>query len=247
MNNKSHFGPPSHAIVMKKEEALADRYLRSIGFVDPVFEPDGNVPPDFVCDGRIAIEVTRLNQRDTEGAGLEERSIPLTARFVALLASLGPPAADGCYFVGFTFRRPLERWPIVRERIKSALLTFDYWTLGDSNYARVPIAERFEIAILRANKVGAQRFVLAGLNDHDSGGWIVSELMRNIEITVAEKAKKVQPYRSRYPEWWLVLVDTISLASSADASELRAHLARSPNWTRVVLIDPRTPESAQVL
>jgi hypothetical protein len=232
---------------VKKEEALADRYLRSIGFVDPVFEPDGNIPPDFLCDGRIAVEVTRLNQRDAEGAGLEEHSIPLTHRFVALLASLGPPAADGCYFVGFTFRRPLGRWPMLRERIKSTLLAFEYSTLGDSNYARVPIAERFEIAILRASKVGTHRFGLAGLNDHDSGGWIVSELIRNIQITVAEKVEKIAPYRSRYPEWWLVLVDTISLASADDAFALREHVARSPEWARVVLIDPRKPESAQVL
>ena len=232
---------------MKKEEALADRYLRSIGFVDPVFEPDGNIPPDFLCDGRIAVEVTRLNQRDAEGAGLEEHSIPLTHRFVVLLASLGPPGAHGCYFVGFTFRRPMGRWPMLRERIKSTLLAFDYSTLGDSNYARVPIAERFEIAILRASKVSAQRFVLAGLNDHDSGGWIVSELIRNIQITVAEKVEKIAPYRSRYPEWWLVLVDTISLASADDAFALREHVARSPEWERIVLIDPRKPESAQVL
>lgn len=230
---------------MKKEEELADRYLRSKGFVNPVFEPDGKIPPYFLCDGRIAIEVTRLNQRDAAGAGLEERSIPLRKNFAALLASLGPPATDGCYFVGFTFRRPLEQWPILRERIKSTLLAFDCSTLD--NCARVPIAERFEIAILRASDVGAQRFVLAGFNDHDSGEWIVSELIRNIKIAVAKKARKVEPYRSRYPEWWLVLVDTISLARTEDASELREHFARPREWAKIVLIDPQKPESAQEL
>ena len=43
-------------------ETAVDRFLRHSGFTDLVFEPDGNIPPDFVVEGRIAVEVRRLNQ-----------------------------------------------------------------------------------------------------------------------------------------------------------------------------------------
>ena len=47
---------------MKQEEKWVEEYLTHRGFRDIVYEPDGNVPPDFLIDGKIAIEVRRLNQ-----------------------------------------------------------------------------------------------------------------------------------------------------------------------------------------
>src|SRR2546426_401166 len=47
---------------------------------DVVYEPDGNVPPDFLVNGRIAVEVRRLNENvetDEGHRGLEEISKPL--------------------------------------------------------------------------------------------------------------------------------------------------------------------------
>ncbi|MEZ4719401.1 MAG: hypothetical protein R2851_25450 [Caldilineaceae bacterium] len=45
------------------------------GFENVVYEPDGNIPPDFLVDERIAIEVRRLNQNfvDPEGYGKKVR------------------------------------------------------------------------------------------------------------------------------------------------------------------------------
>jgi hypothetical protein len=52
---------------MKSEERIAENYLTSLGFENVVFEPDGNIPPDFFVDDRIAVEVRRLNQHFFEG------------------------------------------------------------------------------------------------------------------------------------------------------------------------------------
>jgi hypothetical protein len=49
---------------MDRSETLAYNHLVFRGFSSPVYEPDGNVPPDFLLDGRIAVEVagsTRMN------------------------------------------------------------------------------------------------------------------------------------------------------------------------------------------
>jgi hypothetical protein len=37
---------------MNREEKITEAYLKSLGFKDVIFEPDGNIPPDFSIDGR---------------------------------------------------------------------------------------------------------------------------------------------------------------------------------------------------
>ncbi len=47
---------------MNREEKITENYLKSLDYRDVVFEPDGNISPDFSIDDRIAAEVRRLNQ-----------------------------------------------------------------------------------------------------------------------------------------------------------------------------------------
>jgi hypothetical protein len=64
---------------MKKEEKIAKDYLETISN-DVVFEPDGNIPPDFKLNQVIAVEVRRLNQNIFKGnkpKGLEQERIKL--------------------------------------------------------------------------------------------------------------------------------------------------------------------------
>jgi hypothetical protein len=59
---------------MDFSERKVYQHLASRGFNDIVYEPDGNVAPEFLVNRSIAIEVRRLNQhRDTEDGprGLE--------------------------------------------------------------------------------------------------------------------------------------------------------------------------------
>ena len=44
------------------DERIVESYLISLQIGKVVYEPDGKVPPDFLVDGRIAVEVRRLNQ-----------------------------------------------------------------------------------------------------------------------------------------------------------------------------------------
>ena len=47
---------------MKAEERIAESYLQNLKLGNLMFEPHGQTTPDFVIDGRIAVEVRRLNQ-----------------------------------------------------------------------------------------------------------------------------------------------------------------------------------------
>src|SRR5213595_1852143 len=95
---------------MDSSEGIVSEYLSHRGFRDVVYEPDGNVPPDFLVDGRIAVEVRRLNQHERIGdvpRGLEQTSIPLDRLVIRILESMGPPTVGMSWFVSYSFRRPL--------------------------------------------------------------------------------------------------------------------------------------------
>ena len=52
---------------MKNEdEKIVYKYLQSLGYTDIIYEPDGNIPPDFLIDDTIAVEVRRLNLEDNQ-------------------------------------------------------------------------------------------------------------------------------------------------------------------------------------
>ena len=105
-------------------------YLELQGFKDIVFEPDGNVTPDFLISGRIAVEARRLNQHHETETGehepLEALSKPLQKRLKKLLESFGPPAHGVSWFVSYTFKRPqlTKNWEaVLREKLRAFLST----------------------------------------------------------------------------------------------------------------------------
>jgi hypothetical protein len=58
-----------------------------------------------------------------------------------------------------------------------------------------------------------------------------------------EKSKKIRPFRSKYSEWWLVLIDHIGYAH-LEAHELEAvrdNVVHPPEWEKIVLVDPLQP------
>ena len=55
--------------------------------------------------------------------------------------------------------------------------------------------------------------MLGAHTDDQEGGWVISEMVRNLDLCIAEKTKKIENYKSRYPEWWLILVDRVSFGA----------------------------------
>jgi len=95
---------------MDSSERLAEKYLHGLGLDPVIYEPDGNIPPDFSVGDKIGVEVRRLNQNyiDASGIahGLEEVSIPLWQRMKSILRSLGPSVMGECWYVGVNYARP---------------------------------------------------------------------------------------------------------------------------------------------
>lgn len=224
-------------------ERHAKNFLLS-QFQEVTFEPLGQSrPPDFLGDGRVAIEVRRLNQNTQNTGkitGLESIERKLSDAVGSILAGFGAPNSGKSWFVSYSFQRPLPDLKKLRNSIKEALdgIPTDFAT---EDVRSVQVHDNFKLMFSDAGVPLEQKFELGGYCDLDSGGWVQSELIRNVQICMDEKAQKMSAIEGVYNEWWLVLVDHVSLAigpSFLDLEFLKSNVRIPGIWDKVVLLSP---------
>ena len=235
---------------MRRSEKAVDRFLRGLGLGDVRFEPDGNVPPDFLVDERVAVEARRLNQNELLGSGyrgLEVTATPLQTAVAKVLKEQGPPPSASSWFVFYTFSRPLPDWRQLEQLLRAALAEFKA-RLEDPPH-ELRMAPGFRLEFERASRPHSSWFVPGGSVDHDSGGFTVAELITSLSICIEEKSRKVEPFLSRYAEWWLAFEDTIAYGDLDDdeLAELNNHVAVDHPFARVILVSPVEPHSGRTI
>jgi len=226
---------------MKREEQIAATYLSSLGCGTFAYEPDGNIPPDFAIQGRCAVEVRRLNEnlfKGTEAEGLEQLSIPLHETLKYVLSEYDARFAGNTFYVAISYDRsfPGQR-RAVADQMRIALNKF----LNDR--PQIPTSIRVNPAIMfdifPASTKEAQVFRHAASSDWDSGGMIVPIFIQNIYHCIKEKNAKISPYHTKYPEWWLLLVDNIGWCLDNDeADEIRGAISDLKGFQKVIVISP---------
>ncbi len=241
---------------MDDSENLVEAYLKSIGFTDVLYEPDGNVPPDFLAEGRVAVEVRRLNQNYDDGTGkgprgLEEAAIPLWRRFRDYLTGLGPaPASGQSWYVFYRFSRPTPAWKDLKRQLDALLLPFMASATPQPFETRLKVGGEFWIKLFRSPVPKPTFFRPAGHSDEQSGGWLIGEIDTNLKHCIAEKTAKIASYRAKYPEWWLVLPDHIGYGLDDFEQELFFDQVnvQPGGFDKIILLDPRDATRAfQVL
>jgi len=230
---------------MDTTEKVVEDHLKHLGYTDIVYEPDGNIPPDFLVNGTIAIEVRRLNQNHSDGVatkGLEEVAIPLWNKVKGLLASMGPATESESWFVRFRFTRPVEHWKTLEPKLRVGLTAFS--RASAKTRTIVAQGQGFELEVFcRTSKPHPTMFVMAGCSDEESGGWLLSEMESNINYCASEKSRKIEKVRSKYPQWWLALVDHIGYGlDDFDRELFRDQVSIQHDWDKIILIDPRDHE-----
>ena|SRR6185437_8711310 len=228
---------------MDESEELVYGYLKWRGFKSIKFEPEGKSTfPDFLIDGRIAVEARRLNQNHVPKQpgmkikGLEEQRKPIWNNVRETLLSLGPPIEGVSWYVDFQFERPAPAKRPLKRAIRRSLGAFR--NNEGTSPMTITLFENFSLTLFRAGKLYSHRFIMAGCEDRDSGGWVIPELERNLQICIDEKAEKLETFRITYPdkhpEWWLVFSDHISYGTKPEESlRLQRH-----NWDKIILVDP---------
>jgi hypothetical protein len=235
---------PTNSDTMNPSENTVYQYLMGRGFKHVVYEPDGKVPPDFLVDGHIAIEVRRLNEGEDCGMGhrgLEEVSEPLHKLVTRTLTAIGPSPNGVSWFVHFTYRRPLPSWKSLRNDLHDALTTVKGRT--DLQHQEIRVSSNMRLSFIRAGKLHPTLFVLGGSSDHDSGGFVVAELAKNLNVYIAEKTRKVEKARQSYPDWWLAFEDRIAYGGldENDQADLRKLVRVEAPWSRIILVNPLNP------
>ena len=234
-------------LFMDDSEKLAKAYLCHLGFDDIVYEPDGNVPPDFLVDGKIAVEVRRLNQNeltDSGPRGLEETEIPFRMKLRKLLMTLGPPRSGVSWFVHYSFRRPLPEPRELFSSLHQFLREFQDNESGETP-CRTVLNDGVEIELSRAGDTHPTFFLLGGGVDEDSGGWVFGETERNLRICIDEKTSKVRPFRHKYPQWWLILIDRMGYGvDECDRELFSQRLKVQHDWDKVLLLNPLNTQDA---
>ena len=232
---------------MDSTEQLARSYLETLGFANIVFEPDGGVPPDFLLDGRIAVEVRRLNQNVESTAGetegLEESFLPLWRKLCEYLPIVAPSTGGESWYVGIRMSRPLEPWRKIQPQLKRALTAFT--TDPDRDEVTLRVTPHLTIDLKRAGRAYPGFFMLGSGIDRDAGGFVVAEVYRNLQLCIAEKERKIERCRDKYPEWWLVLLDHIGYSLDSESrSQLRTLPTIRSAFSKVILVNPNSPANA---
>ena len=227
---------------MDATEQHVENHFKHRGYTDIRYEPDGNIPPDFLLDARIAVEVRRLNQNHFDGTdskGLEEVAIPLWKRIKGLIESFGPPTSGESWFVYFRFSRPVEPWKSLEPKLRSGLQS----VLSSSSRSRSVVAtgQGVELEVFCPTSTPhASLFVMAGCSDQQSGGWLLAEMKTNISHCASEKTRKIAKFQSKYPVWWLALVDHIGHGlDDFDREMFREKVSVEHSWDQIIVIDPR--------
>lgn len=195
---------------MDSAEEVVNRVLSNMGFGSIAFEPDGKIPPDFVIEGRIAVEVRRLTQIHDDGSGprgLSEVSIPLTQRVDKLLNSI-EGSGQSALWVSFGFKRPVPPWRQVLEpQLRRALEAF----IQSPNKCSGRIYEMPHVNVdVHEASIPLERFVvLGGFQDYEAGGWVVVEFLKSISYCIDEKTRKTAAVRHKYDGWWLAHPDRV--------------------------------------
>jgi hypothetical protein len=222
---------------MDTTEAHVEKYLVHRGHAKVDHHPDGRgSPPDFLVDGRIAVEVRRLDKNYTDGGkrqSLDQAAKPLLEIFQELLPSFGPPTTGESWYVMYDLRRPIDSWKVVKSQLRQTLATFK--ASPSVSAGEIKVCRGLTVEFRPTSKLYRAFFVLASPGDDDAGGWVVAEIIDNLKLCIAEKTPKVAHVRSKYPEWWLVLVNQIDpLLDAVDMQEVRAHVPRPGTWNRVI-------------
>jgi len=166
--------------------------------------------------------------------GLEESSIPLTVNFGRLLASYGTWAVTHLIDLSSA---STPAWPLVDKGSRKFLAAVQAGILTEGARQQT-VAPNVDLKYTCTLEGIGDAFELNDIDDPDWGGWVLDELERNLRLCIDEKTRKSAPYRSRYPEWWLVLVAQAAYQlAERNTQHFRESTHIAHDWDKIVIVN----------
>lgn len=196
---------------MNREEMLAEHYLQTLDS-DVAFEPDGNVPPDFLLNGKIAVEVTRLNEHiEVQGEikRLDDDYSKIINSIESVFKAFVSPIDDANYWVSVKIKRPFGNIKKTKKKIRSHLAEFAKAS-DILLYQKYEITDALSFSYMQGSTdTSASTFRLGFQSQHDAGGFVYDEIVKNSKYCIERKSKKIAKLKDNHQTWWLVLVDYV--------------------------------------
>jgi hypothetical protein len=204
--------------------------------------PRGNIPPDFRLNKIVAVEVRRLNQNIFKGKkpkGLEQEQIKLYRVLSKVFREFNCSIPTDNYWIHLDFKRPIRKISNIESAARSGLLSFI--KSKPPTPFKIILSRNVSIIVFKAKRKSPKVFDVGMQSDWDSGGWVSSLYVENINHCIAEKTKKIQAYKSKYCEWWLVLVDfLLGGIGEPEKTFVIQHINKNMDWKKVIVIHPET-------
>jgi hypothetical protein len=204
-------------------------------------EPDGNIPPDFLVDDLIAVEVQRLSQTETGRTTTHlETAIPLWRHVKKLTLEMGPPTHGASWYLYYRFRRPINLRKLKGD-LKRHLLAFR--DAASHQKTILNVGDNFKLEIHPAPRARETFFVMLGSSDQDGGGFLFDQIERSATTCIAKKTGKIEKYRAKYSVWWLVVVDFIAYGlDDLDVQQFKTQVSIPHwGWDKVIVLSPDDP------
>lgn len=221
---------------MNWDESIAEQYLKK-HYANVIYEPDGNIPPDFSANGCIGIEVRRLNQQhcdNGETKGLEETRIPLYKAVENVLAEYSLSQNGNNFWLQLKFKRDIGILKDIKKNTTLAIKEFQ------AQNEKIPftyqLSENVTLKFVAKASSHSPKYKIGTASDQDSGGWVVDMYTQHITHCITEKEQKIQAYKNKYQAWWLLLVDHISCMDSYDKEDIVKKLTKPSCFEKIIVI-----------
>ena len=234
-----------------EDERLARDWLVSLAsHPDSVSRPSHD-PPDYVIEGDIAVEVTRL----TEG---DERSLHSLEGVVTDVLIGLEPTGNGlslCVFWVYEALRVFPKKKQMRQQIRDALIPYTkaYRMPAGIEDLRMPCGLSLRLVHIQPT-VGPPTFKFGGYSGM-SGTDVRGKLLKDLKRAVKKKSLAVSSRGNQYETWWLVLVDRVFDSDHftfdggnegkrllRDMKSMATRLADADgdswSWSRIVILAP---------
>lgn len=222
---------------MNPEEKIAYKFLEQQGLGLPVFEPDGNVSPDFTLSQRVAVEVRRLNRILSEDGKLTEENAykPVWKRLKRVLSTFDNQDNDKSFLlvIDYIVPRPLPK--LTEKQISQKLQFF-----LNSHNSKLPytltLNDGLALRIFESEPIKGHTFMLASWG-YDTRS-VTNLYINSVQWCIAEKSDKVKPRKHKYSEWQLLLVDSMRWGLGIEEVErIKASITDLGLFDTLVVID----------
>ncbi|HRJ33983.1 MAG TPA: hypothetical protein PKY51_10545 [Fimbriimonadaceae bacterium] len=221
---------------VRDSELKAYQVLRAMGFSEIDYEPVPNSTPDFLMNGRIGVEIRRLNSIEFEKANEDGLIDSVSKKAGTLLQEYGQPGTQS-WWVLLLMKPPVPTWRDLKKKLRNLLQRF---LASEERYPGVILEdESLRVEVLPFEFDADRCFLGPDVNIASTGGWAIAEMLEAIPRFAHEKLKKREHCRCHCDEWWLMFEDRISFGLRAqDVSRLRTLLPPIEGWDRVVCFRP---------